>query len=170
MTCWLRALRPKARRWRGIGVVRPLRIVGWAVRARRALPAGARRERTGPPAATPAAHAERPDALSGPDAPETAAAAAPDVAAELSEEGVPPFVVLDVETRRSAAEVGGWHRAGDMGVSVAVLYDSRDGQFHTYRQEELFACFERLRSAPLVVASIPSVSTTPCSSLSRAFP
>ena len=113
--------------------------------------AGARRERTGSPAATPAAHAERPDALSGPDAPETAAAAAPDVAAELSEEGVPPFVVLDVETRRSAAEVGGWHRAGDMGVSVAVLYDSRDGQFHTYRQEELSACFERLRSAPLVV-------------------
>ena len=36
-------------------------------------------------------------------------------------------------------------------MSVAVLYDSRDGQFHTYRQEELSACFERLRSAPLVV-------------------
>lgn len=94
--------------------------------------------------------AARPDRLSGPDAPERAAAAAP-AAAELSEEGVPPFVVLDVETRRSAAEVGGWHRAGDMGVSVAVLYDSRDGRFHTYRQEELAACFERLRSAPLVV-------------------
>ncbi|WP_300786263.1 DEAD/DEAH box helicase [uncultured Desulfovibrio sp.] len=78
-------------------------------------------------------------------------ATGPDAAADLSEEGVPPFVVLDVETRRSAAEVGGWHRAGDMGVSVAVLYDSRDGRFHTYRQEELAACFERLRDAPLVV-------------------
>lgn len=90
-----------------------------------------------------------PDGQAAPDA-----AAGPDVpgeAAELSEEGVPPFVVLDVETRRSAAEVGGWHRAGDMGVSVAVLYDSRDGLFHTYRQEELAACFDRLRDAPLVV-------------------
>ena len=92
-----------------------------------------------------------PDTEVVPDAPERAVAAAPDAAGELSEEGVPPFVVLDVETRRSAAEVGGWHRAGDMGVSVAVLYDSRDRQFHTYRQEELAACFERLRSAPLVV-------------------
>ena len=72
-------------------------------------------------------------------------------AADISEADVPPFVVLDVETRRSAAEVGGWQRAGDMGVSVAVVYDSRDGEFHAYRQEELAACLERLRGAPLVV-------------------
>lgn len=75
----------------------------------------------------------------------------PDAAAECSEADVPPFVVLDVETRRSAAEVGGWHRAGDMGVSVAVVYDSRDGNFHTYGQDDLAACLERLRGAPLVV-------------------
>ena len=92
---------------------------------------------------------DRPDMVELADAAERATG--PDAAADLSEEGVPPFVVLDVETRRSAAEVGGWHRAGDMGVSVAVLYDSRDGRFHTYRQEELAACFERLRDAPLVV-------------------
>lgn len=67
---------------------------------------------------------------------------------------VPPparYVVFDVETRRSAAEVGGWNRADRMGVSVAVVYDSRDDDYFAYRQEELPALFERLRAADLVV-------------------
>lgn len=103
-----------------------------------------------------AAPPHAPDASGGAGlapAPETDAPDAPDRpdAADISEADVPPFVVLDVETRRSAAEVGGWQRAGDMGVSVAVVYDSRDGAFHAYGQEELPACLERLRSAPLVV-------------------
>lgn len=61
------------------------------------------------------------------------------------------FVVFDVETRRSAAEVGGWHKAGDMGVSVAVAYDSRAGDFFSYTQDELPALFERMRASGLVV-------------------
>lgn len=61
------------------------------------------------------------------------------------------FVVFDVETRRSAAEVGGWNRAGRMGVSVAVVYDSKADDYFSYRQEELPALFERLRAADLVV-------------------
>ncbi len=67
---------------------------------------------------------------------------------------VPPpehFVVFDVETRRSAAEVGGWHKAGDMGVSVAVAYDSRADDFFSYTQDELPALFERMRASGLVV-------------------
>ena len=61
------------------------------------------------------------------------------------------FVVFDVETRRSAAEVGGWHKAGDMGVSVAVAYDSRADAFFSYTQDELPALFERMRASGLVV-------------------
>ncbi|OXS30011.1 MAG: DEAD/DEAH box helicase [Desulfovibrio sp. MES5] len=61
------------------------------------------------------------------------------------------FVVFDVETRRSAAEVGGWHKAGDMGVSVAVAYDSRADDFFSYTQDELPALFERMRASGLVV-------------------
>ena len=61
------------------------------------------------------------------------------------------FMVLDVETRRSAAEVGGWHRADLMGVSVAVLYDSKGDCFTEYEQEDLPAMFERLREAGLVI-------------------
>ena len=64
---------------------------------------------------------------------------------------LPPFVVFDVETRRSAAEVGGWHLASRMGVSIAVAYDSRDGQFHAFEEENLDGLFRLLRSGPLVV-------------------
>lgn len=61
------------------------------------------------------------------------------------------FMVLDVETRRSAAEVGGWNRADRMGVSVAVLYDSQGDAFIEYGQDELAALFERLKEADLVI-------------------
>jgi len=47
------------------------------------------------------------------------------------------YGVLDIETRRSAAEVGGWNKAEKMGVSCAVLYDSESGQFHDYSQDEM---------------------------------
>ena len=61
------------------------------------------------------------------------------------------YVVFDVETRRSAAEVGGWHKAGRMGVSVAVLYDSLADEYFSYSQDALPHMFERLRAAELVV-------------------
>jgi DEAD/DEAH box helicase domain-containing protein len=61
------------------------------------------------------------------------------------------FVVLDVETRRSAAEVGGWHHSGRMGVSVAVIYDSRNGAFCAYEQEAVGDLARVLAAAPLVV-------------------
>lgn len=35
------------------------------------------------------------------------------------------YGVFDIETQRSAQEVGGWHRADLMKVSCVVLYDSR---------------------------------------------
>ncbi len=61
------------------------------------------------------------------------------------------FVVLDVETRYSAAETGGWHRADRMGVSVAVLYDSRTTAFTAYTQDEIPELARALAGAPLVV-------------------
>lgn len=66
---------------------------------------------------------------------------------------VPPprFMVLDVETRRSATEVGGWHRADAMGVSVAVVYDAAEDRYFHYSQDELSAAFARLREADVVV-------------------
>jgi DEAD/DEAH box helicase domain-containing protein len=61
------------------------------------------------------------------------------------------FVVLDVETRLSAAEVGGWRRADRMGVSIAVLYDSRSDAFTAFTQDEIPRLAEALAASPLVV-------------------
>ena len=58
-------------------------------------------------------------------------------------------MVFDVETRRSADEVGGWNRADRMGVSVAVVWDGKD--FRAFRQEELPAMFALWRRAGRVV-------------------
>lgn len=54
------------------------------------------------------------------------------------------FAVLDLETRRSAAEVGGWHLADRMGVSCAVLYDSGQERFFEYFEEQLPEMFEQM--------------------------
>lgn len=61
------------------------------------------------------------------------------------------FVVLDVETRHSAQEVGGWHKCARMGVSVAVLYDSRTDAFTAYSQDEIPQLAEVMAGSSLVV-------------------
>ncbi|MFV0420996.1 DEAD/DEAH box helicase [Oleidesulfovibrio sp.] len=61
------------------------------------------------------------------------------------------LAVLDVETRRSAQEVGGWHKADKMGVSIAVLYDSRDDSFYAYTEEQVPQMLLRLAEFDLVI-------------------
>jgi len=61
------------------------------------------------------------------------------------------YGVLDIETRRSAAEVGGWNRAEKMGVSVAVLYDSKTDEYHSYLQEDIGLLCEHLKKCDLVI-------------------
>jgi hypothetical protein len=54
------------------------------------------------------------------------------------------FVVFDLETQRSAEEVGGWQRAERMGVAVAVVYDSQLGDFLTYLEDEVDQLIDHL--------------------------
>ncbi|MBU1233709.1 MAG: DEAD/DEAH box helicase [Proteobacteria bacterium] len=61
------------------------------------------------------------------------------------------FGVFDLETKYSAQEVGGWHNAHKMGISVAVVYDSRLGDFVTYLEEETDRLLEHLNRLELVV-------------------
>jgi DEAD/DEAH box helicase domain-containing protein len=61
------------------------------------------------------------------------------------------YGVLDLETQRSASEVGGWHRADRMGVSCAVLFDGEEGEYCVYRETELASLIRRLRELDLVV-------------------
>ncbi len=61
------------------------------------------------------------------------------------------YGVFDVETKRSAAEVGGWHRADRMGISVAVLYDSVSDSFKTYIEKDIPDLIRDLQAFDLVV-------------------
>ena len=61
------------------------------------------------------------------------------------------IVYFDLETRRSAAEVGGWHETAKMGVSVAVTFSTKDDAYHIYTEEQMPELIEELRNADLVV-------------------
>lgn len=61
------------------------------------------------------------------------------------------WAVFDVETKRSAAEVGGWHRAEDMGVSAAVVYDGELDEFLVFREGEMVELLGYLCERDLVV-------------------
>ncbi len=63
----------------------------------------------------------------------------------------PHLVVFDLETQRSAAEVGGWDQAHRMGLSVAVCWDSRQDDFVVYHESQVEALVEHLRRAELVI-------------------
>lgn len=66
---------------------------------------------------------------------------------------LPPgnYCVFDVETKRSAADVGGWHRAELMGVSVAVLYDAQHDRYRAFSENEMPEFVEFLQRFDLVV-------------------
>ncbi|MFA5903258.1 MAG: DEAD/DEAH box helicase [Desulfobacula sp.] len=61
------------------------------------------------------------------------------------------YGVLDIETRRSAEEVGGWNKAEKMGVSCAVLYDSKTDSFREYFQEDIERLCSDLKLFDLIV-------------------
>lgn len=63
----------------------------------------------------------------------------------------PRFGVYDLETIRSADEVGGWGKTHKMGVSVAVVYDSAANDFVTYLENEIDQLIEHLHTFDLVV-------------------
>lgn len=63
----------------------------------------------------------------------------------------PNIAVLDLETQRSAAEVGGWNNAHLMRVSVAVVHESLGDEFHIYYEKDVAALLVRLKTYDLVV-------------------
>lgn len=87
--------------------------------------------------------------VAGEDAPQDAFA--PALGPPRRTDKAPRFTVLDIETRRSAKDVGGWGKADLMGVSVAVLYDSGPDEFVVYEEPDVPQLVERMQAAPLVV-------------------
>ncbi|MBE0582301.1 MAG: DEAD/DEAH box helicase [Desulfofustis sp.] len=61
------------------------------------------------------------------------------------------YCVFDLETKRSAQEVGGWHNVEKMGLSVGVVYDSKLDGFATYLEDEIDALIDHLASATVIV-------------------
>jgi DEAD/DEAH box helicase domain-containing protein len=77
----------------------------------------------------------------------------PPVVAQPEPTPAPPSAPLymDLETQRSAAEVGGWHNARLMRVALAVVYDEASDRFETYTEDRTEDLVERLFNAPFVV-------------------
>lgn len=61
------------------------------------------------------------------------------------------IIYFDLETQRSADEVGGWGNIGRMGMSVAVTYSTAKGQYRIYGEKHVDALLDDLRRADLVV-------------------
>ena len=61
------------------------------------------------------------------------------------------MVFFDLETQRSAADVGGWGNAHLMRVSLAVVHDEQGGGFETFSEAQHPELLAKLRSADLVV-------------------
>ncbi len=61
------------------------------------------------------------------------------------------YGIFDLETKRSAEEVGGWQRADRMGVSVAVVFDSQLEGFVTYLENEMDRLVDHLTKLDLII-------------------
>lgn len=61
------------------------------------------------------------------------------------------IVYFDLETRRTANDVGGWGNKHLMGISVACTFSTKLNEYCIYTQDETDALIEQLRRADLVV-------------------
>jgi DEAD/DEAH box helicase domain-containing protein len=69
-------------------------------------------------------------------------------------QSLPPdkrVVVFDLETQRSAEEVGGWKEARHMRLAVGAVWDSIENQVFTYDESRVDDLIEHLKRADLVV-------------------
>ncbi len=61
------------------------------------------------------------------------------------------IVYLDVETQKSAEEVGGWHKIGDMRMSVGVIYSTAAGEYKIFLESHVDQLIKELLRADLIV-------------------
>jgi DEAD/DEAH box helicase domain-containing protein len=63
----------------------------------------------------------------------------------------PRIVYFDLETQKTAKDVGGWHNTHLMRVSVAVIFDSIEKRFISFTEDEIDDLLAHLEKANLVV-------------------
>ena len=61
------------------------------------------------------------------------------------------FVYFDLETQRSANDVGGWNNKADMRMSVGVTYSTRTGKYVIYPEDQHGALIDQLLAADRVI-------------------
>jgi len=65
--------------------------------------------------------------------------------------GTPTTLYFDLETQRSAEEVGGWQNLAAMKMALAVTFNDVTGQYRTYREEDVRDLLIDLLTADRVV-------------------
>lgn len=63
----------------------------------------------------------------------------------------PHAIVFDLETQRSADEVGGWEHRHRMGLAVGVVYDLERAEFRVYTERQVDALISELLQARLII-------------------
>jgi DEAD/DEAH box helicase domain-containing protein len=66
-------------------------------------------------------------------------------------EGERKTILFDLETLRSAADVGGWGKAHRMGVAIGVLCFLEEGRFEVYGETRVRELIDALRGATMVI-------------------
>jgi hypothetical protein len=61
------------------------------------------------------------------------------------------ILYFDLETQKSAEEVGGWDKISRMGMSVAVTYNTAQGSYRIYSERDVDDLIKELQRADLVV-------------------
>ena len=61
------------------------------------------------------------------------------------------IIYFDLETKYSADEVGGWGNIEDMGMSVGVIWDNLDKQFHVYIEHQIQEMVDHFYRATQIV-------------------
>lgn len=61
------------------------------------------------------------------------------------------LVYFDLETKRTANDVGGWHNKHEMGISIAVTFSSKLGEYRIYTEDTVRELIDQLRRADLVI-------------------
>ncbi len=61
------------------------------------------------------------------------------------------IVYFDLETQRSAGDVGGWDKKDRMGLSIGVTYSTASAAYHIYGESDASALIDELTAADLVI-------------------
>jgi len=63
----------------------------------------------------------------------------------------PRVFFFDLETQRSAEEVGGWHNCHNMRLAIGVIYDAKENRFMVYEEGQVHDLISKLKKADIII-------------------